>query len=125
MSWILVEVAGRTERVAAARGTDGIWISLGGRSSFHPDPKRHAASTGPAAADEVRAPMTGKVVAVEVSAGDTVAEGALLAILEAMKMEYRLAAPRAGRVAAVHCRPGELVDLGKPLVTLIAVPPAG
>jgi 3-methylcrotonyl-CoA carboxylase alpha subunit len=125
MSWIEVEVAGRSHRVAAARGTEGLWISIAGRSSFHPDPKRHAKGAGPGVEqDEVRAPMTGKVVAVEVAPGDSVAEGALLAILEAMKMEYRLTAPRAGKVAGVHCQAGQLVDLGKPLVTLLAVPPS-
>jgi biotin carboxyl carrier protein len=119
MSWIEVDVGGRIHRVAAARGREGIWISLGGRSAFHPDPKRHSAGPGSAAIhDEIRAPMTGKVVAVHVQVGEAVAEGALLAILEAMKMEYRLVAPRAGQVEAVHCRAGELVDLGQPLVTL-------
>ena len=99
----------------------GIWIAIDGRSAFHADPKRNAAGPGSAAVvhDEVRAPMTGKVVAVQVQVGETVAEGALLAILEAMKMEYRLVAPRAGQVEAVHCRAGELVDLGQPLVTLM------
>ena len=123
MSWIAIEVAGRVRRVAAARGQEGIWISLDGRSAFYPDPKRHAATASSGdQPDEVRAPMTGKVVAVEVAAGDLVAEGSLLAILEAMKMEYRLTAPHAGKVSRVHCRAGELVDLGKPLVTLVAVP---
>ena len=125
MSWIEVEIDGRVRRVAAARGRDGIWIAIDGRSAFHADPKRHSAGPGSAAVvhDDIRAPMTGKVVAVQVQVGETVAEGALLAILEAMKMEYRLVAPRAGQVEAVHCRAGELVDLGQPLVTLMEAAP--
>jgi biotin carboxyl carrier protein len=120
MSWIAIEVDGKVHRVAAARGRDGIWISIGGRSAFYPDPRRQ--STGPGSAaihDEIRAPMTGKVVAVHVQVGEAVTEGTLLAILEAMKMEYRLVAPRAGLVEAVHCRAGDLVDLGLPLVRLM------
>jgi biotin carboxyl carrier protein len=62
--------------------------------------------------------MTGRVVAVRVKAGDPVGAGQILAVLEAMKMEYKLPSPRAGTVAAVHCRDGDLVDLGKTLVEL-------
>ncbi len=40
--------------------------------------------------------------------------------MEAMKMEYRLTAPRAGRVKAVSCKEGDLVDLGATLVSLDA-----
>ncbi len=62
--------------------------------------------------------MTAKIVQVRVSVGADVAEGDLLVVLEAMKMEYRLVAPRAGKVAEVGCREGELVDLGAVLVKL-------
>jgi 3-methylcrotonyl-CoA carboxylase alpha subunit len=62
--------------------------------------------------------MTGRVVQVLVKAGDAVEMGASLVVLEAMKMEYRLTAPRAGEVERVSCREGELVDLHAILVTL-------
>jgi 3-methylcrotonyl-CoA carboxylase alpha subunit len=61
--------------------------------------------------------MTGKVIQVSATPGRSVAENEVLVVLEAMKMEYRLAAPRAGVVAAVHCAVGDLVDLGRTLVT--------
>jgi hydroxymethylglutaryl-CoA lyase len=102
MSWIVVEVDGKTRRIAAARGRDGVWISIGGRSAFHPDPKRHTQGPTAAAHDEIRAPMTGKVVAVQVAAGDDVQVGTVLAILEAMKMEYRRS--RRPGEAARHAR---------------------
>ena len=42
----------------------------------------------------------------------------VLVLLEAMKMEYRLSAPRAGVIESVNCVAGDLVDLGKLLVAL-------
>jgi 3-methylcrotonyl-CoA carboxylase alpha subunit len=68
--------------------------------------------------DSVRAPMTGRILEVGVAHGDEVTEGQPVAVLEAMKMEYRLVAPRDGVVASVHCEVGELVELGSVLVVL-------
>ena len=62
--------------------------------------------------------MTGKIVSVEVAEGASVADGQLVVVMEAMKMEYRLSAPHAGVIESIHCQPGELVDLGTTLVTL-------
>jgi 3-methylcrotonyl-CoA carboxylase alpha subunit len=62
------------------------------------------------------APMSGTVVAVFVSAGEAVAKGAPLIVLEAMKMEHTIAAPAKGRVAAVHFGVGDRVGEGAELV---------
>jgi biotin carboxyl carrier protein len=70
------------------------------------------------AGKEAVAPMTGKVVAIPVEVGQTVKEGDTLAILEAMKMEYRLEAEADGEVAEIGAEVGELVDLGHVLVRL-------
>ena len=64
------------------------------------------------------APMSGLVVAVMVKAGQTVAKGAPLMILEAMKMEHTIAAPGAGIVKAVNCAAGDRVKEGADLVEL-------
>ncbi|MEP7180916.1 MAG: acetyl-CoA carboxylase biotin carboxylase subunit [Betaproteobacteria bacterium] len=64
------------------------------------------------------APMSGTVVAVLVKVGDKVVKGALLMILEAMKMEHTIAAPAAGIVAAVNYRAGDRVQEGADLVDL-------
>jgi len=64
------------------------------------------------------APMPATVLKVRVSPGDEVAAGATLIILEAMKMELPVRAPAAGRIAAVHCREGELVQPGVSLVDM-------
>ena len=62
--------------------------------------------------------MPATVTAVLVSPGDSVAAGEPIVRLEAMKMELVVAAPRAGRVATVDCREGDLVPPGRSLVTL-------
>lgn len=71
-------------------------------------------------ASTVEASMTGTVMAVPVSVGDAVQKGQTMILLEAMKMELRLNAPRDGVVAAIHCQAGDLVQQGHVLVALKA-----
>jgi 3-methylcrotonyl-CoA carboxylase alpha subunit len=66
------------------------------------------------------APMPGVVLKLLVNAGDVVSRGTPLLILEAMKMEHQIVAPRDATVAGVHCREGELVQPGVELVTFEA-----
>jgi 3-methylcrotonyl-CoA carboxylase alpha subunit len=70
--------------------------------------------------DVTLAPMPGLVKAVFVTAGETVAEGDKLAVLEAMKMEHVLRAPRAGVVAEVYVAQDTQVAAG---VSMIALEP--
>ena len=72
-----------------------------------------AADTG-----TVRAPMPAVVTAVSAAPGQAVARGDTLVVLEAMKMELPLKAPRDGRVAAVRCETGDRVDADAPLIEL-------
>ena len=69
-------------------------------------------------AGECRAPLPGVVTKVLVAAGDAVAEGDPLVVLEAMKMEHTLRADGAGSVSTVECAPGQQVDVGDLLVSL-------
>jgi acetyl/propionyl-CoA carboxylase alpha subunit len=69
-------------------------------------------------AGSLHAPMPGKVIRVVVGEGDTVADGAVLLVLEAMKMEHTLRAPHGGTVVKVHCAPGEQVESGAVLVVI-------
>jgi acetyl/propionyl-CoA carboxylase alpha subunit len=76
---------------------------------------------GDAASDgQVRSPMPGRVIALSVKAGDTVAKGQPLLVLEAMKMEHALAAPFDGTVADVAVTVGGQVAEGAVLVRLEA-----
>ena len=78
------------------------------------------AAAAPAAAGEgaVMAIMPGKIVRLLVEEGDTVAEGDVVCVLEAMKMENELHAPGAGVVKAVHVSPGDDVEMGAALVEI-------
>jgi len=70
------------------------------------------------ASGRLTAPMPGRVVQVLVSAGDAVRQGQPMMVVEAMKMEHTIMAPRDGIVAAVHFAPGEPVEEGAELIAL-------
>ena len=69
------------------------------------------------ASGDIKAPMPGKVLQVLVNAGDTVEEGQALLVLEAMKMENVIRAPRSGVIAGVQAQVGEAVEKAATLVT--------
>ena len=71
---------------------------------------------GESASGQLTAPLPASVTAVHVSAGDTVARGDPLMVLEAMKMEHVIVAPADGRIAAVHYKTGDQVDEGADLI---------
>jgi 3-methylcrotonyl-CoA carboxylase alpha subunit len=62
--------------------------------------------------------MPGRIVVVKAEAGDEVAEGQELLVMEAMKMELSLKAPRAGKVDAVQAAAGDFVEADAVLVRL-------
>ena len=64
------------------------------------------------------APMPATVVRVNTQVGASVKRGDTLLVLEAMKMELPVRATADGKVTAVHCRVGELVQPGSPLVEI-------
>jgi biotin carboxyl carrier protein len=68
----------------------------------------------------LQSPLTGSVVEARVSVGDKVEPGAILMVVEAMKMQNELRSRVAGRVAAVHVSPGQLVEGGMRLIEIEA-----
>lgn len=66
----------------------------------------------------IKSPIPGLIFDVTVEEGQGVSQGDILVIVEAMKMENELRAPREGKVQAIHIGPGDSVDKGTPLVTL-------
>jgi len=68
--------------------------------------------------ESLAAPMPATVIQVNVSKGSEVKRGDILLLLEAMKMELPLRAPADGRVTAVHCEAGQLVQHGATLIEL-------
>ena len=83
-----------------------------------PAEKVVTAAPSPAAAsgNAVAAPMPAKVLSVAVKAGDRVSQGDTLCVLEAMKMEQVVRAPRDGIIARVHVQPGDNVTSGSVIV---------
>lgn len=112
-------IDGVAHDVTLARQGDSFFIRLGERvvtvTVTVPEP---GADSGGAAADIVNAAMPGTVVSVAVAAGDAVAEGQTLMIIESMKLQTTIAAPRAGTVAEVRHAPGETFNKGDVLVRL-------
>ncbi|MEG1547776.1 MAG: biotin/lipoyl-containing protein [Clostridia bacterium] len=78
-----------------------------------------AAPAAPAAANvgqtAIKAPMPGNILDVRVKAGDNVKAGQILLILEAMKMENEIMAPKDGKVVAVNATKGATVNSGDTL----------
>jgi len=77
-----------------------------------------ARAAGGAAPITVRSPIPGRLIKLLVKAGDAVVAGQTLVVLEAMKMENELGAPRAGRIAEVRCSEGAAVEAGQDLITV-------
>ena len=133
---IYAPCAGTVTAVPVAKGstvdTGALLVAIGGTVSAPaaaaapvaapaaaPTPAAAPAAPAPVAAGEaVKAPMPGNILKVAVAQGDTVKEGQLLCVLEAMKMENEIFAPRAGTVAQVLIAKGSTVDTGATMVVL-------
>ena len=125
-TWSLV-IDGRSFVVDLDPRRNGIHASVGAseatlqvEDALH---RRLSQATGRSGAsaqrgETIRAPIAGKVVKVLVAAGDQVAAGAPVIVLEAMKMENELVAERGGTVGAIHKSAGQAVDTGDVLVEL-------
>jgi len=75
-------------------------------------------ATGHGAVDVVRSPMQGNVLRVAVAAGDEVAAGQVLVVIEAMKMENEIVARHAGEIESVEVAEGDQVANGQALLRL-------
>ncbi|MFN8558734.1 MAG: biotin/lipoyl-containing protein [Dehalococcoidia bacterium] len=98
-------------------------VAISGRTAARPAPRpaaRDAGTTPVAVRGAVTAQMNGRIVRVAVEPGATVAQGDLLLVLEAMKMENEVRSPRDGIVKEVRVSPGDRVNHGDPLVVFDA-----
>ncbi len=90
-------------------------------SSVSPAAANTASAPAPATAtggEEVPAPLAGNIFKIQVSAGQQVAEGDVLVILEAMKMETEVRAAKSGTVQQILVKEGDSIAVGSPLLTL-------
>ena len=114
---LLVEVDGSARFAHAARVGDSWWIHMNGRIHV-----LHGHQPGSASVDAeeggLSALMPGTILEVLVKEGQRVREGQTLLVMEAMKMEHRILAPKAGEVLAVNFAAGDRVDMGATLVEL-------
>ena len=108
---------GSPRRVAFAASQTDWWLDDGQDTRWF-GRARSAGGGHDADPGQVKAPMDGEVTAVTVSAGDPVQAGTPLLVLEAMKIEHRLLAPRPGRISALHTAPGARVRVGDVLVDI-------
>ena len=83
-----------------------------------PAPTASAPVSASANGETVTAPMPGNILKILVKVGDSVTFEQPLVILEAMKMENELVAPKAGTVTAIHVTEGTSIDVGKPIITV-------
>jgi acetyl/propionyl-CoA carboxylase alpha subunit len=120
-----VAIDGRMIRVAGMGGGPAWAIGVGDvRWVYHDgcvyelEVQRAAGRRRTAATGSLAAPMPATVRQIRVRVGEGVARGDTLIVLEAMKMELPIRADADGTVAALHCREGELVQPGRPLIDL-------
>jgi biotin carboxyl carrier protein len=112
----VVDLDKRRAGIAASVGASEAMLQV--EDALH---RRLASAASPRSAargESIRAPIAGKVVKVLVAVGDTVAPGAPVIVLEAMKMENELVSERGGTVSAVAKQAGQAVDTGDLLVEL-------
>ncbi|MGW0445524.1 acetyl-CoA carboxylase biotin carboxyl carrier protein subunit, partial [Streptosporangium sandarakinum] len=115
---VVLETSGVRHRFAVAR-YDGVTHvdSPLGPVRLTPLP-RLPEPAGHTAPGSLLAPMPGTVLRVEVKPAGLVAAGQTVLVLEAMKMEHRIAAPAAGTVSAVNVAPGDRVEAGAVLAVI-------
>jgi 3-methylcrotonyl-CoA carboxylase alpha subunit len=102
----------------AVIGGGAMWIWIDGHLFEIPMAARAGRAKAGSDAEALTPQMSAKVIRVLVEAGQTVAAGDTLVVLEAMKMEMPIKAPHAGTVTAVNCAEGELVTPDRPVVVL-------
>jgi propionyl-CoA carboxylase alpha chain len=114
----VVEVDGRRHVVTTRVDGDHVETSSAAGSAAWERAERFVDHDAEDEAGGPHCPLPGTVIAVHVEAGDEVANGQLLMVVEAMKMEHKIIASHDATVAAVHFTVGDRVDQGDLLVAL-------
>jgi acetyl-CoA/propionyl-CoA carboxylase biotin carboxyl carrier protein len=116
---VVVEVGGkRLEVVLPASLGSASNAAGGGKPAKAKKRSRGGGAAAPAGGNALTSPMQGTIVKVAVAEGDRVAEGDLVVVLEAMKMEQPLTAHRAGIVTGLAATAGETVAAGALIATI-------
>lgn len=113
-------VAPQPDALVAVDG-DHVWVHLDGQAHLlvWQDAITHYEEEAGGNADDVaRAPMPGSVIQVAVAPGDTVGAGETMMVIESMKLETAIKAPRDGVVASVHLAVGQTFERDAALISL-------
>ncbi|UBU48339.1 sodium-extruding oxaloacetate decarboxylase subunit alpha [Cobetia amphilecti] len=113
-----LNVNGKQYVVEVAEGGDITQVQASAPAAPAPAAAAAAPAAQAASGEPVSAPLAGNIFKVNVSVGDSVAEGDVVIILEAMKMETEIRAHQAGTVSAVKVKEGDSVSVGDVLITL-------
>ena len=117
--FLLLQNSDGKYRARVVRQKDRIYVWLNGKTfEFQVPSSDDVAAHGSATSPEVRAPMPGTLIKLLVKPGDTVEEGQIVAVLEAMKMEHQLRAPHSGKVEKVSGTVGSVIDADALIVAL-------
>jgi 3-methylcrotonyl-CoA carboxylase alpha subunit len=117
------DIAGEQGSASVVRtGAELTVFSASGRHRLHVRDPLHAAMPEEVVSGSLTAPMPGNIIGVLVAAGDRVAAGAPLLILEAMKMEHTIRAPIAGSVERINFALGDQVVEGAELLAIKEAP---
>ena len=123
--WVEIRGAREPVRCAVSVAARQIWVTSRGVTWVLDRVQRESSrDEGASGEDEIRAPMTGRVVRVAAAPGAPLREGDLILTIEAMKMEFKLTAPEDGAVLEIRCAEGDRVELGQLLATLAPAPAA-
>jgi acetyl-CoA/propionyl-CoA carboxylase, biotin carboxylase, biotin carboxyl carrier protein len=116
---VVVEVGGKRLEVAlpASLGFSGV-ASAAGKPAKSKKRSRSGGAAVAAGGNALTSPMQGTIVKVAVAEGDVVAEGDLVVVLEAMKMEQPLTAHRSGTVTGLAAAAGQTVAAGAVIATI-------
>ena len=121
MKNLIVTVNGVAYNVTVEENANGAAAPVAAAPAPAAAPAAPAAAPAPAAVaagEVVASPMPGNILKVNCAQGQAVKAGDILVVLEAMKMENEILAPRDGTVAQVVTTKGAVVDTGAPLVVL-------
>lgn len=102
------------EALAPAQAAPSVPVQASTAVQAAPEPAAVSLAEG----ETVESPMPGNILSINVNQGDKVKEGQVLAILEAMKMENEIPAPKDGTVVQIVISKGAVVETGSPLFVI-------
>lgn len=118
MKTLTLKVGDRHLRGKVLKIRDTLWVHLNGETFLYKPEGKQSKQKGAhgIASNTVLAPMPGKIIKISVAVNNKIADGQVVIIMEAMKMEYSLKSTKAGKVKRIGCKAGDQVQVGQVLV---------